>query len=212
MIAITFALPAESRDFLRRLGDRVRKVAILHTGVGKKACQERLGPFLDAQTFDFLISSGFAGGIDDSLGVGDVFLAENFSDPALLARARDLLRCPSGRLLTLDRVIDHATERADLAREEGAAALDMETKWIAEVCAARKIPMLSLRVISDTAAAPFPAPPAVLFDLERQKNDALKLTAYLARHPLAIVRFSRFVRQIARARLNLAAALEALLP
>ena len=35
--------------------------------------------------------------------------------------------------------------------------------------------MLSLRVISDTAAAPFPAPPWVLFDLAQQKTKTGKL-------------------------------------
>ncbi len=223
MLAVTFALPNESSDFRRRLGRRQSEIAILHTDVGRKVCQERIEPFLDSQPFEFLISSGFAGGVDPSLGVGHLLLAQNFSDPALLARAQALLS-PVGRdsvepgqspiavqlarLATVDRIIENAAERERFAHEHNAAAVDMETGWIAQACAARKIPMLSLRVISDTTAAPFPAPPSVLFDLDRQKTDALKLTTYILRHPLGVVRLMRFARQIAVARANLATALD----
>ena len=62
MIAVTFALPGESRDFRRLLSHQGHEVAVLHTGVGEKICRSRLGPWLDAQPFDLLISSGFAGG------------------------------------------------------------------------------------------------------------------------------------------------------
>ena len=94
MIAVTFALPAESSEFLRalrnqsrtdrncirtirgKIGDR--KVEVLHTGVGEKVCRQRLGKFLEDQQFDLLISSGFAGALNDELQVGNLFLAKNF--------------------------------------------------------------------------------------------------------------------------------------
>ena len=211
MIAVTFALADESRDFRRLLGDRASDVAILHTGVGEKICRRRIGPFLDAQPFDFVIGSGFAGGVEPSLGVGDLFLAENFSDPTLLARARELLICRVGKLATVDRVVETVAERARFAREHNAVAVDMETQWIAEACAARKIPFLSLRVISDTAAAPFPAPPEILFDLERQRTSPMRLLGYLLRHPAGIGRLLRFARQIKTAQTNLAVALQLVL-
>ena len=207
MIAVTFALPSESSDFRRLLRHQGHEVAVLHTGVGEKVCRARIDPFLDTQPFDLLISSGFAGGVDSSLGVGDLLLAENFSDPQFLARARDILVSRVARLTTADRVIASEAERTELAQKNNAAAVDMETAWIARTCAERKLPMLSLRVISDTAAAPFPVPPAVLFDLERQRTEALKLAAHLLKNPSAIVRLSRFARQIAMARANLGAAL-----
>lgn len=211
MIAVTFALPAESRDFRKLLDEHQHEIAILHTGVGEKICRERIGPFLDAQQFDFLISSGFAGGVDPSLGAGDLLLAENFSDPALLARARDILIARVACLATADRIVANAADRAAFARERNAVAVDMETEWIAQACAARKLPLLSLRAISDTALAPFPAPPAVLFDLARQQTNPLSLARYLLMHPNAISRLLRFVRQIATARAELATALTTVL-
>ncbi len=208
MIAVTFALPSESSAFRQLLRQRQGEVAILHTGVGPEACRRRLGPFLDAGRFNFVISSGFAGGIDSSLRVGELLLAENFSDPELLERARDLLICRMATLATADCIIEGQTERERFARQHQAVAVDMETQWIAQACAERKIPLLSLRAISDTAAAPFPAPPSVLFDLPRQVTPAGKLSGYLLRHPLSLVRLLRFGRQIALARANLARALE----
>ena len=210
MIAVTFALTSESCDFRSLLGGRHREVKILHTGVGATVARARLGPFLDSQRFDLLISSGFAGGADPSLGTGDLLLAENFSEPQLLARADELVIGRVGKLVTVDRVIEGEAERAHFAREHGAAAIDMETEWIARACAAKNVPMLSLRAISDTAATPFPAPPSVLFDLDRQRTSATRLAGHLVTHPFSVVRLVRFARQIAAARAGLAAALKTL--
>lgn len=210
MIAITFAHPSESRDFLRLLGRDQPEVRVLHTGVGAVVCRERIERFLDAERFDLLISSGFAGAIDDSLGVSDLVLAENYSDRALLEQARALVNCRLARLITANEVIEEAGERAQLARDQGAHAVDMETECIAQACASRHIPLLSLRAISDTAGAPFPAPAAVLFDLERQRTPSGRLAAYLFTHPAAIVRMMRFTHQIATARAELAVALQRL--
>ena len=210
MIGITFALPSESRDFRRLVRAHNHELAILHTGVGKKACRARIGAFLDAQRLDFLISSGFAGAVEPSLGVGDLVLAENFSDPQLLERACELLIAQVGKLTSTERIIDTAAERATFGQKENAVAVDMETAWIAEACAARKLPMLSLRVISDSVSAPFPAPPSVLFDIARQKTAAGRLLGHLARHPLGVVRLLRFARQIAAARASLTSALAVL--
>ncbi|HEY2799491.1 MAG TPA: hypothetical protein VGI85_02780 [Chthoniobacterales bacterium] len=210
MIGITFALPSESRDFRRLVRAHNHQLAILHTGVGEKICRARIGTFLDSHQLEFLISSGFAGAVEPSLGVGDLVLAQNFSDPQLLERACEMLIARVGTLTTTDRIIETAAERETLAQKDDAVAVDMETAWIAEACAARKLPMLSLRVISDAASAPFPASPSVLFDIARQRMARGKLFGYLARHPLSVVRLLRFARQIAVARDSLTSALAVL--
>src|SRR3954464_5508440 len=175
MIAITFALPAESSDFVDLLenpeetsrdgvaiirGDlQGRAVVILHTGVGEKVCRGRMEPFLQREKFQYLISAGFAGALEEELRVGDLVLAENFSTPQLrqspalnLADDRVFL----GDLLTVPGMIDSPEERGRLAAKTGAVAVDMETKFIAAACAKHATPMLSLRAISDTPAEPFP--------------------------------------------------------
>jgi len=211
MLAVTFALPSESRDFVRLMAGRHQEVAIFHTGVGAALAASRIESFLDSKPFDLLISSGFAGGVDHSLGVATLFVAENFSDPKLLKQAQELLICRTGKLVTAERVIENPAERTAFAREHGADAVDMETEHIANACAARKIPFISLRAISDTAAAPFPAPAGVLFDLEQQRTRFRRLAPYLLTRPAAVVRLARFARQIAAARTELAIGLKELI-
>ena len=212
MIAITFALPAESSGLLRLLRDKIdnQEIKILHTGVGKKICATRIDNFLQRSQPRYLIASGFAGGVKEDFRAGDLFLAENFSDRELLARAQRVLGGQAiriGKLVTTTTMIDSVAERQEMARSQGAMAVDMETETIAQACTARGIPLLSLRVISDTPREPFPAPPAVLFDIEQQKTDFAKLSGYLFKHPTALPRLIRFSRQIARARTNLSDAL-----
>jgi nucleoside phosphorylase len=210
MIAVTFAHPSESRDFLRLVGERHHELKVLHTGIGAKACRQAIGPFLQSHRFRILISSGFAGGLDDSLGPGDLLLAENFSSPGLLEEARELIIARSGKLATSRRVIESVTERRRLGREQEAVAVDMETESIAEACAAHQLPLLSLRVISDTPKKPLPAPAHILFDLERQRTVVRRLAGYLFIHPLGAVRLIRFSRQLANARAELAIGLKTL--
>ena len=106
-------------------------------------------------------------------------------------------------------LIDSREERNKLALTSGAVAVDMETEFIARACAAHGIPVLSLRVISDTPTELFPAPTDVLFDIERQQTQMLKLATYFFAHPHRIPRLVQFARRIARARKVLADALVA---
>jgi adenosylhomocysteine nucleosidase len=230
MIAVSFALPAESSGFAARLREKQsatygdmkvihgkianQSVAILHTGVGQKICEIRIDHFLRTEHPAFLISSGFAGGVREDLEVGDLFVAENFSDRQLLSTAQLILRdrnVHAGKLFTSKTIVDSVAERNKIARGDGAIAVDMETETIAQACAARGIPLLSLRAISDTPRQPFPAPLNVLFDIERQQTDTGRLASYLLKHPIAMWRLIRFARQIARAREGLTDALVALL-
>lgn len=230
MIAITFALPAESSDFVNLLEtpglisregvETIRghlhgkSVAVIHTGVGEKSCRARMEVLLRRERFEYLISAGFAGALEKELAVGHLLIADNFSSPALLQSPR--LDLPDdglflGKLLTVPKMIDSAAEREHRALRTGAVAVDMETEFIAEACAKCELPMLSLRAISDTPSEPFPAPPHVLFDLKKQKTDFARLGFYLATHPAALSRLNAFRQRVALARKNLANVLERIL-
>ncbi len=224
-IGVTFALPTEGARFVRRLSNKSRstrngiqtvlgkidnrEVAVLHTGVGEKACRYRLAKFLQDQQFDCLISAGFAGALTDDLRVGDLLLAENFSTIDLGEKCSSLSSLPIhlGDLLTVPALIDSPEKRNQLALTSGAAAVDMETEFVARACGASGIPLLSLRVISDTPRNLFPVPANVLFDIERQQTRILKLTTHLLTHPTGVPRLIRFSGQIKRAREILADAL-----
>jgi len=224
MIAVTFALPAESSAFVRSLEDRERKsflingslaskeIIVLHTGVGAKKCEERLTEFLLCNKPNVIVSSGFCGGTSDEQKPCDLVIAENFSDKELTKRAREILNeVVIGRIFSADRVIDPAADRYAIGREQGAIAIDMETAIIARLCADFAIPMLALRVISDSPAAPFPAPPEVLFDIETQRTKLTSLLGHLARNPKAASQLADFSKRIALVKTKLADALCTLL-
>jgi adenosylhomocysteine nucleosidase len=160
-----------------------------------------------------VISSGFTGAIDTNLNVGDLILAENFSDRRLLETAEQTLRERKSRtvkVFTSASIIDSIAERNEIARASGAAAVDMETGAIVSVCNAHGVPLLSLRVISDTPGQPFPVPPNVLFDLQRQRPNYGRLFAYLLTNPASIPRLVVFGREINRVRVKLTDAIVAL--
>ena len=227
MIAVTFSLPAESSGFLNRLHNRTRSdrngaatirgkidnraVEIFHTGVGEKVCRQRMAQFLQNRQLDCLISAGFAGALNNQLNVGDLLLAQNFSTVELSKTRSLLVNLPIhvANLLTVPSMIDSNEQRNKIARATGAAAVDMETEFIARACAEHGVPLLSLRVISDTPRQRFPAPAHVLFNIERQRTSVVRLVLYLLRHPTRLPGLIRFMSQITRARESLTKALVA---
>jgi adenosylhomocysteine nucleosidase len=227
MVAITFALPAESAEFLRCLRDKSRAdrngiriirgkvddrtIEVFHTGVGENVCRQRMAKFLHDQHFDYLISAGFAGALNDRLQVGDLLIAKNFSTVRPEENfSLSSLQIHMADLLTVSALIDSREKRNKLALTSGSVAVDMETEFIARACAAHGVPLLSLRVVSDTPKELFPAPTDVLFDIERQRTQMLKLATYIFAHPHRVPRLVQFARRIARARKILADALVAL--
>ncbi|HST31480.1 MAG TPA: hypothetical protein VLK27_11660 [Chthoniobacterales bacterium] len=218
MIGIMFALATESLDLRRRLRDlqqdrnfltgkiNDRAITILHTGVGEKNCSQRIETLLHKIRPRLVISSGFAGAVDANLQVGDLILAENFSDKQLLNTARQIFgeeKSRTAKLFTSPSIIDSIAKRNEIARASGAAAVDMETGTIVSICAAHGVPVLSLRAISDTPTAPFPAPPDVLFDIKRQRINYVRLFVYLLANPASIPRLITFGRNINRVRAKL---------
>ena len=223
MIAVTFALPAESSDFTSKLtqigphfrdgGAHVRgevngrSVAVFHTGVGRISCCARIQQILGDESFDYLISAGFAGALAEELEVGDILVATNFSDPDLQKLFPETDGVVHGTLTTAARVIDSFAERERLRKESGALGVDMETEFIAKACAAHRVKMLSLRAVSDTPVRPLPAPANVLFDIAKQKTDFARLAYYLATRPQKITKLIGFHRQIVLARQSLTKAI-----
>src|SRR6476660_2461772 len=219
-IAVTFALPSESSEFLRRLGNKSRanrngisivrgtighrSIEVIHTGVGESVCRKRIGKFLENQQFDFLISAGFAGSLNHELQVNDLLVAKNLSTVDLKHASLSNVSIYAANMLTVPALIDSADERERIARESRAAAVDMETEFIARACAAHGIPLLALRVITDTPTQPFPAPPTILFDIERQRTRVLRFAMFFLKRPNRASSLIQFARRITRARTILA--------
>lgn len=226
MIAVSFALPAESSGLVARLRGRKsatsdetkiihgkidnRSVTIFHTGVGRQSCEKKIDDFFNNELPRVFIAAGFAGAVRNDIQAGELILAENFSDQRLLSEAQRVLNREGlriAKLFTSPAIVDSINERNEIARASGADVVDMETEVIAQSCAARGIPMLSLRVVSDSPRNPFPAPPNVLFDMQLQRTNPATLLAYLFKHPIALWRLIQFGRQVAKARAALTSAI-----
>jgi adenosylhomocysteine nucleosidase len=230
MIAITFALPQESADFVARLcgvnkisggalpalrGEFAnRAIVVCHTGVGADSTGACISKLLNEHRIESLISSGFAGGLDPKLETGDLIFAENFSDPALLDKARALsiagVRMHFGVLTTQPHAAETVEDKRRLARETSAVAVDMETAHIFEACKRHGVPMLSVRGISDAATQRLPVPAPVWFDARKQRPRTGALLFYLARRPWLIAEFARFTRGIFATRRKIAECLATL--
>lgn len=231
-VLFCFAVPDESRSFTRVLKKRRatrgddphplptvcgeignRPVMVAHTGVGDTATARAYFEHLLTGTIPpprVVISAGYAGALQPDLAVGNLVLGKNHSLPALLEAAHICLTCESPRvgvLLTELTAVETAKDKAALYATTGALAVDMETAWIAELCAQAGVPLLSLRVISDAADQDFPVPGRVLYDAVRQRPRYLALPAWLAAHPGRIAPFARFVRGLGPARATLTRAL-----
>ncbi len=209
MTVVTFALPQESSAFrraLRAAGGRLggEEIRIVHLGIGPAAAAARTRRLLAAESLDTLLCAGFAGGLDARVRTGDLVIADNFSTPALQARAQALTgERPHrffGGLVSRDAPVETVAAKTALARETGALAVDMETAAVAEACHATGLPLLAVRAISDGATTALPVPFAEWFDPHRQQPRPWGLVKYLAAHPAGVVPFARFVRGLVPAR------------
>jgi len=207
MVLVTFAVPHESRDFRRTAA--VKGVRVLHTGIGADAVATVLQAALKDDGFSVVVSSGFAGGLDPGLRVGDVIADAGVSSEELLRELPAEIR--RGRICTASSVVDSPEAKAELYSKTGAQAVDMETEAIAAECARAGIPLLVIRAISDAAGDEIPVPLEVAWDLVVQRPRPVRLGAYLVRNPGRIGGFVRFVRQTNRAAKNLGVVLDGLI-
>ncbi len=210
LIFVTFALPEESRDFRRAIGDGVHaNLRVEHFGVGPAMAAERVNSLLAGPKPRLLICAGFAGGLDPKLHTGDLVVAENLSTPETLAQMRavasNATRCSFGSIISRALPVESTADKIALHRETGALAVDMESEAVAAACRAAGVPLLVVRTISDPADAALPVPFADWFDVQAQRPRVAGLLRYLATHPGQILPFARFVRGLAPARLALTA-------
>lgn len=116
-----------------------------------------------------LVSWGMAGGLDPALAAGSIFLpseiialggesimtARHWRDRLSVAIAA-LSPVAHGKLLTSGRAIASVADKADLFRDTGAAAVDMESLAVAQAAMRRQLPFIAVRVIVDSAADALP--------------------------------------------------------
>jgi adenosylhomocysteine nucleosidase len=168
-VGIVCALAAEARHLGSATGRRMSLAALADgtllavSGMGSAAAALGARALIDAGA-TALASWGMAGGLDPALAPGAIFLPSQVISPDGTALAttrhwRERLsaaiapRCPvvGGKLLTCARAVGSIADKAQLFRDTGAAAVDMESLAVAEVARTRSVPFIAVRVIVDSA-------------------------------------------------------------
>jgi adenosylhomocysteine nucleosidase len=145
-------------------------VAVIVAGMGREAARAGAQILSEGHRPRWIVSAGFAGALDPARRRNDLIIPSEVLDlegqqiavdvpPAFLDPHHGVR---SGRLLTVDRIIRTAAEKADLRRRFEADAVDMETSGVAALCNERSVRFLSIRVVSDEAEIDLPPEIATL--------------------------------------------------
>lgn len=143
-------------------------VALIVAGLGRDAARRGAGLLLDGHHPRWIVSAGFAGALDPDLPRYSIVMPNEVIDGEGHRYAIDVAvpppegegdrtpRISTGRLLTVDRIIATAAEKAEIRGRFDADLVDMETSAVAAMCSERAVRFLSIRVISDEAGVDLP--------------------------------------------------------
>jgi adenosylhomocysteine nucleosidase len=238
-ILVTFAVEAEFaawrklRAFnlidyqglkLRRTTVGTAEVTVLITGVGAQAAAQAMDLMMRMadkdQYFDVCVSSGLAGALCETLGVGDIIAPKELIVEMKQADLReerlavdgDLRRRALGQgakdtncLFTTNEILVKASQKKSCASR--AQSVDMESFEIVKAASAWGARSVVIRAVSDAATEDLP----INFNLtlSDQKEVSLsKVLIQVAKNPLALPALIRFGGQSKRAGALLAAFLE----
>jgi adenosylhomocysteine nucleosidase len=202
-------------SFMVMIGDN--QIGVVLTGIGKIACQTALAQYVFPQDVNphMVISSGFAGALSDRLKPGDLVAPRKArtlnnhlsaeADPSLLSRLIQSGASPVETLITVDRVVQTASEKKRLAFF--GEVVDMESAIIMSTFAAASVPVVTIRAISDAADEDLP------IDFDRCLTPQgtvrpMSLMNAIVRRPGNLPNLVRFGRQSNMAAQTLAAFLD----
>jgi nucleoside phosphorylase len=201
------------------------ELTVLITGVGAQTASQAMDLMMrmadKEQHFDVCISSGLAGALCETLGVGDIVAPKELLSEIGSANAgdgrievNDTLRQlavrlgakPANCLLTTDQILGKASQKKSCASR--AQSVDMESFEIVRQALAWGAKGVVIRAISDGATEDMP----INFNLTLSSKNEIsigKVLLELLKNPLALPGLIRFGQQSRRAGARLAAFLEA---
>jgi adenosylhomocysteine nucleosidase len=125
-----------------------------------------------------VISVGFAGALDASLGVGHIF------EPRTVINAADGVRTECGAgdgILVSSAIVAGKEQKIRFGKAYGATAVDMEAAAVAQAAQARGVEFGALKVISD--AADFRMPPLDRFVTADGRFQSVRFACHVALRP-----------------------------
>ena len=190
-LGFVVGLAAEAR-IARRLG----RVAI---GGGMPQGAEAAAELLVAQGVRGLVSFGLAGGLDPRLRPGDIVVPAQVRAGDTDFSTAQFFGPAAGLLLAGDAIVATRAGKANLFRQSGAGAIDLESGAVARVAARRNLPFAVLRAICDPAERDLP--PAALSALDARGAVGLwRVLLSIARQPTQIAGLMTLARDAALAR------------
>jgi adenosylhomocysteine nucleosidase len=138
------------------------RVGLMSTGDGAARATQGMRDLLAAHDLSSVVAIGIAGGLSDDLAVGDIVVAERVSnglgavpppDPELLACAEGLAGARRGAVHSHSEIAVDPVAKRRLWEETGrtaASVVDLESASFAREAAARGLPYLVLRAVSDS--------------------------------------------------------------
>ena len=150
------------------------KILVVQSGVGKKQARNIFDQVLCTYSPALTISCGFAGGLNFGLKLGDILIADKVIDISFRENNENLgfntqkiinskeffkaksisddflFKVHSGSLVTSDIMICFPDKKKKLGDQFLALGVDMETSALLEVANKKSVPLVSIRVISDT--------------------------------------------------------------
>ena len=175
MTLICFALKEEAAPF-RKIAAGKTGITILHTGIGRQNAEKSLREFLATHSPKLVLTSGFAGGLNPELKLGEVVFEisnrrDEFHESQTEKEIGDLIGdswnsslrdkllasgAKPAKFFCGNRISTTVAEKKKLRAKTGADAVEMESAVIHAICRERGIPCATVRVISDTANEDLP--------------------------------------------------------
>lgn len=179
-----------------------RRVVLVRSGVGKTCAREALTRVCERFAPSLIISMGYAGSVVPHLNIGDLIVADKVLEfmhdgAADWTLKRETLEIPldtfpvgnafgvlRGGLLTVDEVICKPEQKRALGKNHQVLAVEMETSALARMAREKKLPFVSVRVISDTVDHELPD----FSTMQDEKGEVSKLKAgwHVLTHPNAL--------------------------
>jgi adenosylhomocysteine nucleosidase len=206
IIGIVVALPEELGTLTSKRVEKGRieqiseNILVVCSGVGGENASAS-AEMLVKEGAERLVSWGCAAALDASFRPGDLVLADTYVDAdqvdfelnnkdwigqvlaGLSKQSRMVIR--TGKLAESKRIVALGDEKAQIAYDTGAVALDMESIAIAKVARLRGLPFLAVRAVADPSNMDLPQ--AISYALDDQGEVVLsKLLMFLLFHPTEI--------------------------
>lgn len=184
------------------------QVDFVVTGMGAENAGRVAGAAMKSP-YQFCISTGFAGALSDEFALGDILVADavqQLGKSKTLQCSRNLVYAARNDgathvnlFLTSDHIVRTVEEKSRLA--PFAEAVEMESFAIATVARVRGLPMVAIRVISDTTERDLPIRVDTMVD-EQGRVSIGGVVRQVVSHPLqvpALIRLGRESRTAAEA-------------